>query len=233
MDYLAFDILPDDSKLASKIAIVAEHYALIDDLLYHHSSNRSKGFVDQHLQLVIPKNLRLPVLTAVHDKLSHGGIPACYNTLKVNYFWNNMYADLTNYVKSCVKCNEHKLCAKDNRPSLQPFPVATAPFQSYAIDLAVKMNETPNGNKHIVAIVDTFTKYVQFIPTKNIEACTVAQVLYENVICRFGCFKTLTSDRGTQFVSELFQQLIKLRGASSIISTSYKEYKYYKKVHSL
>jgi hypothetical protein len=221
MDYLAFDILPDDSKLASKIAIVAEHYALIDDLLYHHSSNRNKGFVDQHLQLVIPKNLRLPVLTAVHDKLSHRGIPACYNTLKVNYFWNNMYADLTNYVRSCVKCNEHKPCAKDNRPPLQPLPVATAPFQSYAIDLAVKMNETPNGNKHIVAIVDTFTKYVQFIPTKNIEASTVAQVLYENVICRFGCFKTLVSDRGTQFISELFQHLIKLCGASSIISTSY------------
>jgi hypothetical protein len=221
MDYLAFNSLPDDSKLASKIAIVAEHYTVIDDLLYHHSSNRNKGFIDQHLQLVIPKNLRLPVLTAVHDKLSHRGIPACYNTLKVNYFWNNMYADLTNYVRSCVKCNEHKRCAKDNRPPLQPLPVPTAPFQSYAIDLAVKMNETPNGNKHIVAIVDTFTKYVQFIPTKNIEANTIAQVLYDNVICRFGCFKTLTSDRGSQFVSELFQHLVKICGASSIISTSY------------
>jgi hypothetical protein len=49
--------------------------------------------------------------------------------------------------------------------------------------------------------------YVQFIPTKNIEASTGAQVLYENVICRFGCFKTLVSGRGTQFLSELFQQL--------------------------
>jgi hypothetical protein len=64
VDYLAFNILPDDSKLASKIAIVAKHYALIDDLLYYYSSSRSKGFVDQHLQLVIPKNLRLPVFNS-------------------------------------------------------------------------------------------------------------------------------------------------------------------------
>jgi hypothetical protein len=57
--------------------------------------------------------------------------------------------------------------------------------------------------------------------SKNIEASTIAQVLFEYVICRFGCFKTLVSDRGTQFLSELFQHLIKLCGASSIINTSY------------
>ena len=44
------------------------------------------------------------------------------------------------------------------------------------------------------------------------EACTVAKILVEEVLCRFGIPQTTHSDQGRQFESNLFQDMCKLLG---------------------
>ena len=43
-----------------------------------------------------------------------------------------------------------------------------------------------SGNKLILVITDTFTKYTELVPVLNKEASTVARAFFERWICRFG-----------------------------------------------
>jgi hypothetical protein len=46
--------------------------------------------------------------------------------------------------------------------------------------------ESEEGNKYILVIADYFTKWTEAFPLKNIEAQTVAKVIVEDFITRFG-----------------------------------------------
>ena len=52
-------------------------------------------------------------------------------------------------------------------------------------------------------------------------ACTVAKVLVENVLCRFGIPQVIHSDQGRQFESNLFQEMCKLLGIHKTRTTPY------------
>jgi hypothetical protein len=221
INYLKDNILPDDDKLARKVVFQSSNHCYVDELLYHHNTGKNKANDELKLQLVIPKNLRLPILVAAHDNLSHRGIPAVFATIAASYFWTNMFKDVNDYVKSCVTCSEFRRKCINDRAPLQPIKTSNHAFQSYAIDIIGKLETTSHHNKYILIVIDTFTKYSELIPLKSIDAHTVAMALYDNIICRYGCFKTILSDQGTQFTSALFQNLIKVTGATHLGSTSY------------
>ena len=75
--------------------------------------------------------------------------------------------------------------------------------------------------KYIVVIGDYFTKWTEALPIPNMEACTVAKVLVEKVLCRFGIPQVIHSDQGRQFESNLFQEMCKLLGIHKTRTTPY------------
>ena len=46
----------------------------------------------------------------------------------------------------------------------------------------------------------------------NMEACTVAKILVEEVLCRFGIPQKIHSDQGRQFESNFFREMCNLLG---------------------
>ena len=55
----------------------------------------------------------------------------------------------------------------------------------------------------------------------NMEVCTVAKILVENVLCRFGIPQKIHSDQGRQFESNLFQEMCKILGIEKTRTTPY------------
>ena len=68
---------------------------------------------------------------------------------------------------------------------------------------------------------DRFSRWVEAIPTNDQTAHTVAIVFYTNWVSRFGSPRIITTDRGRQFESHLFQAIIKLVGCERIRTTAY------------
>lgn len=68
---------------------------------------------------------------------------------------------------------------------------------------------------------DYFSKWVESYPLPNQEAKTVAKVLVEEWVCPYGTPRSLHSDQGRNFESNLFGELCRLLGINKTRTTPY------------
>ena len=59
------------------------------------------------------------------------------------------------------------------------------PMERIATYILDELPETENSNKYVLAVSDTFTKWIYAFPMQNMEADTVASIIIEEVIARF------------------------------------------------
>ena len=55
--------------------------------------------------------------------------------------------------------------------------------------------DKPHGHRHVLTVIDYFTKWVEIIPMKTKAAPEVAYHLYK-LCTRFGCPRRIISDQG-------------------------------------
>ena len=77
------------------------------------------------------------------------------------------------------------------------------------------------GNRYILVITNLFTKWVEAFPLKETSSETLARVLLNEVICRFGTPEVLHSDQGKNLWSNLIQSLCDLLGIQRTNTTAY------------
>ena len=99
---------------------------------------------------------------------------------------------------------------------------STQPFANCSMDLITDLPHV-NGFDSILVMVDQgLTKGVILIPCdKMITNKGTAKLLLNNLHKRFGLPDKIISDRGPQFASKVFVELLKLLGIKSVLSTAY------------
>ena len=87
------------------------------------------------------------------------------------------------------------------------------------MEVTIATNKKPVV-KHILVVVDHFTRYIQAFITKNHMARTTARVLYNNYSV-FGFPQHLMSDQGTEFCGKVIVVMCSLLGIEKIRTTPY------------
>ena len=77
------------------------------------------------------------------------------------------------------------------------------------------------GFTYLLTIVDRFTRWPDAIPLSDISALKCGRAFLYHWVSRYGVPTTLTSDRGRQFVSELWRKTAALLGTATNTTTSY------------
>jgi transposase InsO family protein len=95
------------------------------------------------------------------------------------------------------------------------------PMQRIATDILGELPETGNGNKYILVVSDYFTKWTEAFAMANMEAGTVARIIVEEVVTRFGVPHVIHSDQGRQYESRLFQEMCQMLGTTKTRTTPY------------
>ena len=72
-----------------------------------------------------------------------------------------------------------------------------------------------------MVVTDYFTRWVEAYSLPNQEAATVARVLVNEWICRYGAPDTIHSDQGKNFDSQLFKETCQLLGIHKTRTTPY------------
>ena len=129
-----------------------------------------------------------------------------------------MVDDVKNYIKTCQKCQQQGKIFKRISPELQSLPIDAKVMQQVGVDLG-NLPEV-NGCKHLIVLIDQFSKWSEAKPVKDKSAPTVARFLYE-VMCRHGYFKTQINDQGKEFVNEVSDVLLELTGTDQRVTSGY------------
>src|SRR5205807_1815332 len=154
-----------------------------------------------------------------HPLSSHMGQDNTYFRLKEEAWWPGMQEDIKNYVRSCNTCQ--KRIKKKQVSEASSATIVIEPFAHIRIDVMGPLPVTRNGKRYIILAVDFFTKYLEGIAVDEVDAQTVAQFIHSDIICRHGVPKELTSDRGTEFVNNLIEELSRTYHIKHIKTTAY------------
>ena len=119
----------------------------------------------------------------------------------------------------CVACQRAKVSKHIVGP-LTPLPMPTRRVDSLHVDLVGPL-PTSQGFTYLLMIVDRCTRWPEAIPLSDISALTCARAFLSHWVSRHGVPSTLTSDRGRQFVSELWRKTASLLGATTNTTNSY------------
>ena len=220
--YLQSGILPESKNKARYITFKSLLYTIEDGILKHldpHSANRK----NLQLRLVVPKEMRSTVLQAYHDDpfSGHQGLSVTYDRLRKKVYWDGMYADVDNYVKSCDQCMRNKPGAVPNRQPLMLTPVGDDIFERVGTDVCGPYPESEDGNKFVLAFVDHLSRWAITVAVPETSAETIAKHFLEKVVCIFSPPKVLLSDRGMNFLSNIVFEVCKLMQTQKISTTAY------------
>ena len=128
------------------------------------------------------------------------------NKAKKYFSWGGMSKDIQTYCQACHTCATRKTAGRSQKAKMRRYDVGF-PMEEIAIDIMGPFPESERGNKYVLVVVDSFSKWMEAYPIPNIEARTVAERLVLEFVSRFGVPFQIKSDRGRQFECELFREM--------------------------
>src|SRR3954464_13655484 len=130
-----------------------------------------------------------------------------------------MENDIRNHVHTCDTCQKRKT-NKDHVPlemSRQP----TKPFEHIGIDVMRSLPRTLTGKRYIILAIDWFSKWTEVEAVEEANAQTITKFLYYDIITRHGVLQEITSDRGTEFLNKLVEEMTRTYRVKHIKTTAY------------
>ena len=122
-----------------------------------------------------------------------------------------MIKDVKAYIASCNVCQRVKVPRHRPYGELQVLPQLEGPWQQVTMDFITGLPPSKRRGciyEAILVIVDRYTKMARYITTtKTVTAVELAELFYEEVICRFGVPKGAVSDRGSVFTSAFWSEM--------------------------
>ena len=130
-----------------------------------------------------------------------------------------MAKKVNEWARSCLSCQQAKI-HRHTRASLQEFGLPDARFSHIHIDVVGPLPSS-NGCSHLLTIVDRFSRWPEAIPVRDTTTSTLALAFALNWVARYGIPSEITSDRGAQFTSKLWADLMSLLGTKVARTTAY------------
>ena len=166
----------------------------------------------------VPKAFCRAIFDSLHS-LSHPGIRATQRLVTSRFVWPGINSDVRSWARACLQCQRAKVHHHTKAP-LGTFATPDTRFSHVHIDLVGPLPPS-NGCIYLLTCIDRFTRWPEATPIPDATADTVAKAFIQIWMSRFGVPATLTSDRGGQFQSHLWQALSELLGVKHLRTTSY------------
>jgi hypothetical protein len=203
IQYMLNGTLPTSIKTSEveKFQQDCDNYEIIDGLLFR------KRTLDSPV-IVIPDRYKEVMLYRFHSSIEgmHLGVAKVTNSLLNICWWAGLRKDVERYITQCDSCtqikNPHRRIKVPMKTQFAQFPLETV-----STDIAGPFPITKRGNKWILVIIDAFTRYADIIAMPDARAETVARVLVEEWITRYGISVNLLSDQGANYMSEVLKKV--------------------------
>ena len=167
---------------------------------------------------IVPLSWRRTVFDSLHG-LSHPGIRATQKLITSRFVWPGINSDVRRWTRSCLQCQRAKIQRHSHSPP-STFSTPDARFDIIHIDIVGPLPPS-HGFTYLLTCVDRFTRWPEAIPLSSITTEAIAQAFLSGWISRFGVPSTIITDRGRQFESQLWNNLLSMIGCKRSRTTSY------------
>ena len=207
------ELTATDERLKLILANPTSKYSVADGLVYNNG------------RIVVPSNneLKEAILRSRHDSKTagHPGRARTFQLVRRVFTWASLKRFTNQYVDGCDSCLRVKSSTQRPLGMLEPLPIPAGPWTDISYDMITDL-PIANGFDSILTVIDRLTKMVHFIPCrKDMNSEELADIMLRNVWRLHGTPKTIVSDRGSIFISQITQQLSKRLGIRLQPSTAY------------
>ena len=154
---------------------------------------------------LVPKAGRQELFLAYHASLfgGHLGRNRTLARLSHRFYWSGMADDVGDWLRQCTTCMKRKSPTGRHHGSI---PTGHW-WNRIAMDILDVCEPTPDGYRYVFVIADYFSKWTEAFPIKDKCADTVADVLVNKIILRFGMPLVIHSDQGREFENGFMKSL--------------------------
>ena len=200
-------------------------YILVNGLLYKIRKaikNQDHRIISNKHLLVIPTSMQNKLITWAHDHpmAGHAGRIKTTHRLTSRVYWVTLRKDVYKYVQQCLLCQQFKY---NNQPLSMPMQLhmVTEPWHTIGIDIMGPFPITQRQKQFLLVVVDYFTRWVEIFPLRTTTANVIANVITNEVFCRYGMPTFILSDNGPQFIAELFAETCRTLGIRQKFTATY------------
>ena len=170
------------------------------------------------------KELKKKLLFEGHNTVytMHLGGNKMYQDLKKHYWWKGMKRDVTEYVSTCLTCQQVKAEHQVPTSLLNPLPIPQWKWDNITMDFVSGFPLTQQKHDSVWVIVDRFIKSAHFIPIRIDYSMERLAELYGDEIVPFhGVSLSIVSDRDPRFTSRFWKELQLALGTRLNFSTTF------------
>ena len=168
---------------------------------------------------LVPTPTRPAVFSVVHN-LAHAGIRATRRLITGRFVWSKMAADIATWCRDCQGCARGKIHKHVHTP-VQAFVTPSRRFAHLHVDLVGPLPASKDGFTHLFTVIDRTTRWPEAMLLRGTTAAECAEALTSGWIARFGVPDVITSDRGVQFTSAIWDILCKTLRIRHVQTTAY------------
>ena len=114
------------------------------------------------------------------------------------YYFPGLREHVSEYIRTCPCCQKMSYI----RPVIHANPYVTSttePMQRLNIDTIGPLPPDNEGNKYVIVIIDTFSRYVTLHAGKDASGSEAASAIHKH-ICTYGIPTSILTDNGSQFI---------------------------------
>jgi hypothetical protein len=165
---------------------------------------------------------RAAIIAEFHNNAEgHHGIHRTVWALQAaGHQWPKMSRDVAHYINCCVTCQKNRPKAgapSEARSSLRQYSL----FDEVSVDFVGPLPKDQVDNQYICTCVCGFCGFAKAFAVEAATAVVAAHCLI-SIIARYTAPTRIRSDRGTHFVNEIIQELLRIFHITGIVTPPYR-----------
>ena len=172
------------------------------------------------LVAVVPRTWWVEAIRKSHEGAGHCGISNTLDRAARTLYFVGMGKVCLYVVRECEICQSKKPKPHDQRHTYKPV-LSGYPFSKINIDYVGPLPTSPKGNRYILTVQDSFTRWLEAFPVRAATAENAVDKLTNEVFPRHGIPQSIHSDRGSHFTAHLSYNVAQILGIRITHTPSY------------
>ena len=168
---------------------------------------------------ILPPDYRFPAFSQFRD-ICHPEWKVTKRMILARFTWPKAGQNIKVWCKEFLQCQRNKI-SRNTKPMTCQNNDGIARFSHINLDTVGPLSAVPDSHKYLVTFTDKMTIWVEAQPVSSTPAVFISDAFLNSWFSRFGVPLYITTDRGSQFDSELFECLAKTIGFCRLRTTAY------------